>query len=258
MKETDKGLLVDEKLSDQLFSTGFIQLRVYGKTYNPKLLFYFIKTHYFINQRDKLATGSTQKALTDTKAKELIFLLPPYNEQKRIVKKLDSIMPRIDTVKERLESITRIIKRFRQSVLIAAVTGKLTEKWREEHLEVESAEVLLERIRYFRIENATNKRELNFIEKLYKEGEIRLKSKQSPYDLPRTWKYCEINSIGNVYNGSTPSRKMDEYWGNDINWISSGEVQNCFINSTKEKISRLGFANSSLRLFSRGTVIALI
>ncbi len=61
------------------------------------------------------------------------FLLPPLNEQKRIVAKLDAIMPRIDSAKKRLEKIPAILKRFRQSVLTAAVTGKLTEKWREEH-----------------------------------------------------------------------------------------------------------------------------
>jgi type I restriction enzyme S subunit len=52
-------------------------------------------------------------------------------------------MPRIEVVKERLEKVPRILKRFRQSVLSAAVTGKLTEQWRGEHPEVESAEVLV-------------------------------------------------------------------------------------------------------------------
>lgn len=65
--------------------------------------------------------------------------LPPLNEQKRIVAKLDKIIPRIDSVKRRLENVPIILKRFRQSVLTAAVTGKLTEKWREEHPDVESA-----------------------------------------------------------------------------------------------------------------------
>lgn len=65
--------------------------------------------------------------------------LPPLNEQKRIVAKLDAVMPRIEAVKERLDKVPTILKRFRQSVLTAAVTGKLTEQWREQHPEVESA-----------------------------------------------------------------------------------------------------------------------
>ena len=47
--------------------------------------------------------------------------------------KLDRIIPRIDKVKERLDKIPVIIKRFRQAVLAAPVTGKLTEEWREEN-----------------------------------------------------------------------------------------------------------------------------
>lgn len=130
MKTTNKGLLINDDFKEQLFSTGFLQLRPYGDTFNPKLLYYFIISPTFLNQRDDLATGSTQEALTDTKAVELSIPLPPLNEQKRIVAKLDTIIPRIDSLKARLDNIPALIKRFRQSVLTAAVTGKLTETWR--------------------------------------------------------------------------------------------------------------------------------
>lgn len=59
--------------------------------------------------------------------------LPPLAEQHRIVAKLDSILPRVEKVRERLEKIPALVKRFRQSVLTAAVTGKLTEGWREKN-----------------------------------------------------------------------------------------------------------------------------
>jgi len=58
--------------------------------------------------------------------KQIIVPLPPLNEQKRIVAKLDAIMPRIEAVKARLDKVPGVLKRFRQSVLTAAVTGKLT------------------------------------------------------------------------------------------------------------------------------------
>ncbi|MBW1894818.1 MAG: restriction endonuclease subunit S, partial [Deltaproteobacteria bacterium] len=142
MKETSKALLIDEGLAGELFSTGFIQIRPYGDTYYSKLLYYFIQSNDFLRQRDELATGSTQEALTDRNSKKLLFPLPPLNEQKRITAKLDKIMPRIDALKERLDRIPQIIKRFRQAVLNAAVTGKLTEEWREKHPDGENARVL--------------------------------------------------------------------------------------------------------------------
>ncbi|MBN1151172.1 restriction endonuclease subunit S [candidate division WOR-3 bacterium] len=57
--------------------------------------------------------------------------LPPLNEQKRIVEKLDAILPRVQTAKFRLRKIPVLLKKFRQSVLSSACSGKLTEDWRE-------------------------------------------------------------------------------------------------------------------------------
>ena len=223
---------------------------------SPSMLLYWVKSSTFLKNAESKMTGSVgQKRVPKSFVETFTIPLPPLKEQKRIVAKLDAIMPRIDAVKERLDKVPGILKRFRQSVLTAAVTGKLTERWREEHPEVESAEVLLERIKDFRIRNAENARELNSVKKNYKEGYERLQNKEPQYSLPDTWKYCEINSIGNVFNGSTPSRKEANYWNGNINWISSGEVANLRINSTREQITQEGYDNSSVKLFPKGTVL---
>jgi type I restriction enzyme, S subunit len=57
--------------------------------------------------------------------------LPPLNEQKRIAQRLDHLLTRIDKAKAHLDRIPPLLKRFRQSVLAAATSGKLTEDWRE-------------------------------------------------------------------------------------------------------------------------------
>jgi type I restriction enzyme, S subunit len=62
--------------------------------------------------------------------KQGIFLLP-LAEQKVIADKLDTLLAQVESTKARLERIPQILKRFRQSVLAAAVSGKLTEEWRD-------------------------------------------------------------------------------------------------------------------------------
>ena len=131
MKNTNKPIIIDNANEGALFSTGFIQLRPYSKTYIEKLLYYYVQSSEFIKQRDDLATGSTQEALTDANAVNITFPLPPLNEQKRIVEKLDAILPKVKSAKTRLEKIPAILKNFRQSVLAAACSGRLTEDWRE-------------------------------------------------------------------------------------------------------------------------------
>jgi type I restriction enzyme S subunit len=59
--------------------------------------------------------------------------VPPLPEQHRIVIKLDSLMERVDRNKKRLDKIPVLLKRFRQSVLATAVSGRLTEDWREKN-----------------------------------------------------------------------------------------------------------------------------
>lgn len=63
--------------------------------------------------------------------------IAPLNEQKRIADKLDALLMRVDTCRERLERIPFILDHFRQSVLIAATSGKMTEDWREGHGQAE-------------------------------------------------------------------------------------------------------------------------
>lgn len=58
--------------------------------------------------------------------------IPPLPEQKRIVTQLDKLFGHLELLKELLAEVPKLVKDFRQSVLMQAVTGKLTEEWREE------------------------------------------------------------------------------------------------------------------------------
>ena len=62
--------------------------------------------------------------------KEATYPLPPLAEQTRIAAKLDELLAQVDTLKARIDGIPALLKRFRQSVLAKAVSGRLTEAWR--------------------------------------------------------------------------------------------------------------------------------
>jgi len=57
--------------------------------------------------------------------------LAPEPEQRRIAEKLDTVLAQVDSVNARLARITPLLKRFRQSVLAAATSGRLTGDWRD-------------------------------------------------------------------------------------------------------------------------------
>jgi type I restriction enzyme S subunit len=76
-------------------------------------------------------TGSAQPKLTKGNLSLIPVPTAPLAEQKEIANQLDSLLTKVDSIKSRLDAIPDIIKRFRQSVLASAVSGKLTEEWRE-------------------------------------------------------------------------------------------------------------------------------
>ncbi|QSB02307.1 restriction endonuclease subunit S [Methylomonas sp. EFPC1] len=78
-----------------------------------------------------MATGTTFKEISGSVAAKLPLILAPANEQKRIADKLDAVLAQVDACRDRLDRIPAIIKRFRQSVLVDAVTGKLTAEFRK-------------------------------------------------------------------------------------------------------------------------------
>lgn len=82
--------------------------------------------------------------------KQINIPIPPLNEQNRIVAKLEKLLTKVDACKERLGKIPIILKRFRQSVLAAACSGRLTADWRGKNSDVESASELLKWIQHER------------------------------------------------------------------------------------------------------------
>ncbi len=79
----------------------------------------------------KLVSRSAQNGFNREDLAGFQLPLAPYAEQKRIAGKLEVLLGRVDGCRERLEAVGGILKRFRQSVLAAATSGRLTEDWRE-------------------------------------------------------------------------------------------------------------------------------
>ncbi len=75
-------------------------------------------------------TGTHDPAVSDCIVLEQPIALPPLAEQKRIVEKVEALLAQVKTARERLTRVREILKRFRQSVLAAACSGRLTEEWR--------------------------------------------------------------------------------------------------------------------------------
>ncbi|MGE6660928.1 restriction endonuclease subunit S [Pseudomonas sp. NPDC077408] len=90
---------------------------------------YYLRSEQFQSPL-RLLSRSAQNGFNKEDLSDFGLSLPPLAEQARIAAKLDELLAQVDTLKARIDGIPALLKRFRQSVLAAAVSGRLTEEWR--------------------------------------------------------------------------------------------------------------------------------
>lgn len=99
-----------------------------------KYLFHLLRTN---RVQSELREGSSQTTnianISVSKLSNIDIPLAPLNEQKRIAETLDALLARVEACRDRLDRIPIFLKCFRQSVLAAATSGKLTESWRNQN-----------------------------------------------------------------------------------------------------------------------------
>lgn len=197
---------------------------------------YFIQSKYQLLNTQKKGTGTPHLNTQILKQSKLI--VPPLPEQERIVARIEELFSELDKAVETLKTTKQQLAVYRQAVLKEAFEGKYTSKWRRQHTDVSPMSDF----------NSIKLNSSAFKDTSGDENSINL-------DLPISWFQIRLGEIFEVEVGATPSRKIPEYWGGNINWVSSGEVHFNEINDTKECITENGLKNSSTNLQPTGTVM---
>jgi len=99
---------------------------------DPRFFYFFTQSAEYRSRVSELSAGVNINNLKPAHFELIEMAIAPRAEQTRIAQKLDELLAQVDTLKARIDGIPALLKRFRQSVLAAAVSGRLTEEWREE------------------------------------------------------------------------------------------------------------------------------
>lgn len=161
----------------------------------PKYIYSYLHQEKYRNSAKLNMTGTAgQLRVPSGYFKESIIPLAPLNEQHRIVEKLDRLLPKVQACQERLEKIPRTIKRFRQSVLDAAYSGRLTEDWRKEQNSEKNANELLAEISKKRAEWLRQQRDEGNREFTRTQKKLHDHTYEFPSDieLPKNWTWSSL------------------------------------------------------------------
>lgn len=224
---------------------------------------------YLLKESNNLASvGTAMPGLSANRLKGLLLPFPPLSEQRRIVAKLAELLPQIEkynNVQNKLDELNTTIKDcLKKSILQEAIQGKLVPQLAEEG----RAQELLEQIK-------AEKR------KLIKEGKLKKSAlsdsvifrgddnkyyeqigkkclditEQIPFEIPNSWTWARMGQVGDWGAGSTPQRGNQDYYGGNILWLKTGELNNGIVYDTEEKITQRAFQDCSLRMNKIGDVL---
>lgn len=199
---------------------------------NNKYLFY-----YLMSMRQSyigMAEGGAQPNISKEKIVNSLIPLPPAEEQRRIVAKIEELLPYVDCYAAAYEKLEQFNAKFpedmKKSILQYAIQGKLVDQRSEEGTGEELYRQIQEEKKRL-IKEGTIKKEKPLAE--IAEDEI-------PFDIPESWKWVRLSTIGITQTGNTPSKSHPEYIGIDIPFITPGDILNGQICYSNQALSLLG------------------
>ena len=252
---------------------------------DKRFLYYFL-----LQQTQEIKSaghGISMVHMTKGKMERLAVPVPPLAEQRRIVAKVDELMALCDRLDEtraaredtrdRLTkaSLARLtapdtdeptfrgharfaihalpaltaradqVKHLRQTILSLAVRGKLVEQDPTD----EPASELLRRV--------TDERETLLRAKRIKRVRVKpIALGETPFRVPNNWEWTRLGHVGDWGAGSTPSRTNTEFFGGDVTWLKSGELNdNRHLLGSEETITQLALENCSFRTNRPGDIL---
>ena len=189
----------------------------------PKDISYYRFLYFWTKKEDfyKYAKATTVPSIRQGVFEELLFPLPPLEEQKRIVEKLDSLFEKIQKIKEIIEEVKEKTTSRREAILSKAFSGELTEKWRGENHSENARELLVkindEKLKLW--EDECKKAEDEGRKKPAKPkiktiDEMLIGAEEETYKLPNNWVWTRLGDITDI----NPKKKILDF--NDDEEIS--------------------------------------
>ena len=215
-------------------------------------LYYLIKSPLVQLQAAENTRGVGNKNWVLDAIAKTIVVLPPLAEQKRIVAKIEELLPLIDRYEKAWSRLEDFNKRFpgdmQKSILQMAIQGKLVEQRSEEG----TGEELYRQIQ-------AEKQALIKAGKIKKQKPLpEITEDEIPFEIPESWKWYRIGEVFNIVNGFTPLKSNPVFWlDGDIPWFTIEDVhrQGRFITTTEKFISKKALSKNTERIVPPDSVL---
>ena len=242
----DKICEVDEQTVGAIPYTGQIRFKMLGGV-SKEYFKWFIKSPCYMKQIDNQKTGGMIKHYGPSHLRKMFVPLPPLSEQKRIVAKIEELLPLVDRYAASYEKLEQFNAKFpedmKKSILKYAIQGKLVEQRPEEG----TGEELYQQIQ-------AEKQRLIAEKKIKKEKPLaEISEDEIPFEIPESWKWVRIPEIGTSSLGKTLNKSIDA--GKEVNYLCSINVYWEGINLDQVKTAKFSTVDMEKYLLQRGDLL---
>lgn len=209
---------------------GFLTVaRIKNEQLDATYAYFIFQALFTLHFFENLSTQTTNIAnLSNTLLTSVLIPVPPLQEQARIVAKIEELLPLVEDYGksyDRLQELNaELPKKLKASILQEAIQGKLVPQL--------AAEGVVE--------------------------QIGAAPEEVPFEIPESWKWVQLKSIGQIIGGGTPKTSVADYWNGDISWITPadlGKNTSKWILNGAKSITQKGLDESSAKLMPEGSII---
>ena len=194
--------------------------------------YYFVFLLYKLSNRIG-GKGVAIQGLSSGDLHKLEVPLPPEYEQIRLVKTIEKWFKFVDLLEQEQENLHTLVQSTKSKILDLAISGKLVPQDPND-------EPAIELLR--RINPAFKPCDNSHYENL-------------PFEEPDGWCWATLGSIGKWQSGATPSRMRKDYYGGDIPWLKTGDLNDWYITDIPEYITQQALNETSVKLNPAGSIL---
>ena len=227
---TGKSFLIKEINHKSVFASYLIRVR--GIKVLSEYLWDYMNANIYWQQITEFSSGIAQPGVNAQKLENLLIPLPPIDEQKRIVNKLDYFFDKIQKVKEIIEEVKEKNEARKESILSKAFTGELTAKWRADN--IHSAKELLSKISDEKLSNWEQECQKAEAEGRKKPSKPKLKSidemivpnDEIPYEIPNNWVWIRLEDISYNFQVGLVKSALEQSEDKEYKYLKMNNITN--------------------------------
>jgi type I restriction enzyme S subunit len=172
--------------------------------------------------------GTTVQSIEVSALEKTLIPIPPHSEQLRIVARIDELFAELAEGAARLQSARAGLEIWRRALFKAAVSGKLTEDWRQTNVPVETGAELRSRLQSGKFSRRSRRRWSAQID-------ADVTGIESPFEIPATWAWGRLGQLGDIVGGVTVDKKRSPTNAATVPYLRVANVQRGYFDLSEIK-----------------------